>query len=845
MQIHLLDVGPTKYGDCILIINNGRNILIDGAHPGDRPRILPQLKKLLNQEPPFSINLLVVTHCHQDHIGDLPTLISRGDLKVEFALIADEKLGWGISADGSSPIDGLALTDTQKSIVAAIHEENYSDLPDLELEQFLDDALTLESKYKGMISDLQTQGTAIIRYGRDSDDQIKQLEHSFIDFGLKILGPTLEQLLICAEEIANTLSSAGDQLSTISEFDAIPSNRIQLYRQIVNGLSLDVVVDNGRDGSALNNQSIVLKVEANGKKALLAGDMQLVDPQSKSLDVLMVELRKRILESGPYDFIKLTHHSSDNGLDNKLLAEWASTKLFAHSGGINDPKHPDPTVLLLLDRHHDQLKYARTDRNGLISVGLQDPIDMVPSRGNLNDFTPNPKQSRDSIGRSSTLLPKNETIQPEVSSSITSTKEQFDQEQRDIVEVITRIPNSSTKVTVTIEIDPVKKKVNSDEIVSHEMLSINKPSANLLVGNGRSLPNLVVVTCKSKLARNIGQTEAEIALQSIANTKNLQLIDLPSKIDTAEKVANELRNHLQDLELAGVVVLGGYDVIPSYRLDVLDANLRHTLEFNNQLNDQDEFFVWSDDIFGDRDGDFIAELPVSRIPDGHLAAVVFNALQTPSFIPDTRFGIRNIRRPFADKIFSLLPGHSGNLEVSETFGPAHILPNSARGAVYYMLHGSNKDGTRFAGEVLSGGGFEALTIENVPVSAPGTIVLTGCCWGALTVSPQALFANPDTIVQPRGPESSIAIAYLLAGSQAFVGCTGSHYSPFSPPYNNAGKPMHEAFWINVANGIPPAKALYLAKQEYIRGMPHGLTTSIGEAVELKTLHQFTCLGLGW
>ncbi|GAB3227049.1 hypothetical protein [Spirosoma arcticum] len=373
-------------------------------------------------------------------------------------------------------------------------------------------------------------------------------------------------------------------------------------------------------------------------------------------------------------------------------------------------------------------------------------------------------------------------------------------------------------------------------------------SDSLIIGNGRILPNLIIVTSSSKLARNIGTVETNQILQAIINDTNLQLIDLPIDANTAEQAALALRPHLQNSKLVGVVILGGYDVVPALRLDVLDIALRQRLiQTKDIIQDQDNFIVWSDDIYGDRDGDFLPELPVSRIPDGHSAAVVISALQTQNFSPNQRFGIRNLNRPFADSIFPLLPGSVGNLEVSATFGPAHILPNSPRGAVYYMLHGSNLDGTRYSGELADTSGFDAITIANIPKSTPGTIVLTGCCWGALTVSTPAVLAQPGTIVKSRGPETSIPIAYLLAGAQAFVGCTGSHYSPNIPPYNNGGKPMHEAFWKNIRNGIPPAKALFMAKKDYIRDMPNRTSDSdpFGQAAELKTFHQFTCLGFGW
>src|SRR6187455_1837116 len=74
MRIDMLDVGKTKYGDCLLVRHDQRSILIDGAHPGDTVSIRAQLASLLQHPPPFAVDLLVVTHCHLDHIGCLPAL---------------------------------------------------------------------------------------------------------------------------------------------------------------------------------------------------------------------------------------------------------------------------------------------------------------------------------------------------------------------------------------------------------------------------------------------------------------------------------------------------------------------------------------------------------------------------------------------------------------------------------------------------------------------------------------------------------------------------------------------------------------------------------------------------
>src|SRR5207248_8287083 len=85
MKIHLLDMGTRMYGDCVLVTHGGKTILIDGGHPPDADSIRDQLKELLGKSPPFNIDLLVVTHCHSDHIGCLPTLIEDDVLTVKQA----------------------------------------------------------------------------------------------------------------------------------------------------------------------------------------------------------------------------------------------------------------------------------------------------------------------------------------------------------------------------------------------------------------------------------------------------------------------------------------------------------------------------------------------------------------------------------------------------------------------------------------------------------------------------------------------------------------------------------------------------------------------------------------
>jgi hypothetical protein len=63
--------------------------------------------------------------------------------------------------------------------------------------------------------------------------------------------------------------------------------------------------------------------------------------------------------------------------------------------------------------------------------------------------------------------------------------------------------------------------------------------------------------------------------------------------------------------------------------------------------------------------------------------------------------------------------------------------------------------------------------------------------------------------------------------------------------------MHDGFFrylgsAKVGGGnVYPAEALFLAKQDYLKNMPHGLQDRLSVAIEYKILHEYTCLGLGW
>src|SRR5205823_6301173 len=130
---------------------------------------------------------------------------------------------------------------------------------------------------------------------------------------------------------------------------------------------------------------------------------------------------------------------------------------------------------------------------------------------------------------------------------------------------------------------------------------------------------------------NIGRAEAARVFAALADA-GAAVVDLPPAATAAPDAAAAVRPRLAGGDFAGVVLLGGYDVVPPHRLDVIDAPTRQRLVAAGQVRkDRDAFYVWSDELYADADGDALPELPLTRIPDGRRADVVFAALSAPAF----------------------------------------------------------------------------------------------------------------------------------------------------------------------------------------------------------------------
>ena len=416
------------------------------------------------------------------------------------------------------------------------------------------------------------------------------------------------------------------------------------------------------------------------------------------------------------------------------------------------------------------------------------------------------------------------------------------------VEMTVRVPTGLTAtvtVTVTASGDAaVVERVASDDaaVAPQRPTDVRQPTAgDLRIAELRKpAANLLWVTQPRLLASKIGDDEAAGVLASLKMIDQDVLLDLPMATTdpraTAERVAGQIRAH------DGVVLLGDHDVVPSARIRCADDT--------RGIRDHDDWLVWSDDLYGDTTGDTTPDVPVTRVPDGgdvHFLLKVLHPASSPR--PGSLAGIHNRIRTYVRRVARSFDSASEVRESSPHRQADHD-PALLSGAVTYLvLHGSDRKSTLLEGEDEQDGYVAALVIDDVD-SADTEVVLSGCCWGGLVLDGRA--TSPGRI-RPRRASDSIPLRFLAAGARAFIGPTGSHYSPgkTNPDAELVGSAFHPMVLDRLAAGEGPATALHAAKLEFLRTIPERIgrrsetNTKNVELAEMKTWRQYTCLGLGW
>jgi beta-lactamase superfamily II metal-dependent hydrolase len=384
--LHLLDVGRTQYGDAILVRGADRIVLVDGAHPDDAELIGDQLRHLTGvSDRPIRVDLLVVTHAHDDHIGCLPELVAGGVLRADWALVPKVALAWPRE-------DARELDEGSAAVLAGLREEDLTFLADEALRAALDSARSLKARYEEMLTTLEKAKTRVIQYDGTAPEELLE---SFAPIGLRVIGPSARHLALAAHELGarEEILRAG---LAYAEADALVVEQpTDLYRRLagaatgeppVGGLEQESLVEAvRRAGAAVNAQSIVIAIGDTGARVLMTGDMQFAEPGVPAdLTACVKDLWDDVVAAGPYAFVKLAHHGSHNGSPADISTALGS-EAFGLCTGVDSGHHPSCAVIDALARSAG-VRWIRTDRNGPSDATVRATgVDLAVTTGELSD----------------------------------------------------------------------------------------------------------------------------------------------------------------------------------------------------------------------------------------------------------------------------------------------------------------------------------------------------------------------------------------------------------------------------------------------------------------------------
>lgn len=270
---------PAFNGDCILLSfeheSNKKNILIDGGVPRTYIRHLkPELEKIVQNGE--NIDLLIVTHIDDDHIGGIKELYQDTKLNKDFI-----KEIWFNSGDLLSD-----YFNTQREATRAVEI-----IKDNQTAMSVGQGVTLEKALK------EEKGNWVQNLIRVSDSKM-----DFFGLSITVLSPNEEGL----QKLHKHWETETDTKVKMSEEH--DDFHIPISELVERKFNEDRAIPNG--------SSIALLIEKNNKSVLLLGDAH-PNVVSDSLEKLGLASEKNKLK---LDLVKVSHHASKGNTSPKLLS---------------------------------------------------------------------------------------------------------------------------------------------------------------------------------------------------------------------------------------------------------------------------------------------------------------------------------------------------------------------------------------------------------------------------------------------------------------------------------------------------------------------------------------------
>ncbi|HHX8459141.1 TPA: ComEC/Rec2 family competence protein [Vibrio diabolicus] len=281
-------------GDCILIsdVENDKKILVDaGPSKGEgRLSVSNTLQTLLNEQK--KIDLAIVTHNDDDHIGGFKPLIE------DKVIIVDEFLFNDVISCSTGLVDNQKISFNQ----------------DLQLKSIIDE---LGIK----------QQSVIVTEGSENSLTLGDMRLEFISPDLN----KIRSLIAWAKK-----KNGGEELTYDTLKISSSSEHKTLEERISELLENDVFE---ADKSPTNGSSIAFILEYGDYRFLFLGDSH--------MDIIEEYLCSR-KEIPNFEFIKLSHHSSEKNNSQLFFNNVSSEKYIICSDGYNNHGHPSLTTIARL-----------------------------------------------------------------------------------------------------------------------------------------------------------------------------------------------------------------------------------------------------------------------------------------------------------------------------------------------------------------------------------------------------------------------------------------------------------------------------------------------------------------
>lgn len=309
-----IEMLPAAHGDALLVrygdAANPSTILIDAGTPGAYQAVRDRLLELKNGNDPLNIELLVITHIDDDHIGGVLGLLEKGEVDAEFRDIWFN--GYGHLGDDDiqefGPVQGERLTA------------------------------------------LLTDGTRPWNIASDSHSlRVRDGEPlSSVTLGggmkLTLLSPDGAKLWKLRQRWEDVVTAEGliPNAQTDSGFDAADNDDIERFGPI----DLDALAAEAfhEDTAPANGSSIAFLAEYDGRRVLFAADAhpgRLIE----SINSLVGAGNKLQL-----DVCKLSHHGSDHNTSPDLIDRLDCRRYLISTSGAKF-KHPHRPAMARLIKH--------------------------------------------------------------------------------------------------------------------------------------------------------------------------------------------------------------------------------------------------------------------------------------------------------------------------------------------------------------------------------------------------------------------------------------------------------------------------------------------------------------